>query len=164
MRNIVLIGMPSSGKSTIGRDVAKKLGMNFLDTDLFIIQKEKKLPREIVNNYGLQRFLDIQESIIFGINVSDSVISTGGSVVYSDKAMLHFKKSSDILFLDTDIEDLESRISPDRRFARSTNQSFRDIYEERQPLYKKYADLIINCTNRKVDDIAAEIVDRWRKT
>lgn len=157
MKNIVLIGMPSSGKTTIGKPLSKKLGMEFIDTDKVILDKEKKPLKDIVSEDGLNKFLNIQETTILDINVENYIISTGGSVIYNTKAMEHLKKHGLIVYLKLDIDTLEKRITTKRRFAKDKKQSFTDIYNERTLLYEKYADVIIDCNNKLVDEIVKEI-------
>ncbi|PQQ67452.1 shikimate kinase [Acetivibrio saccincola] len=97
MKNIVLIGMPSSGKTTVGKPLSKKMGMGFVDTDKLILDREKKPLRDIVIEDGLDKFLSIQEKIVLDLNVENHVISTGGSIVYNEKAMEHLKKFGSVV-------------------------------------------------------------------
>ena len=124
MKNIVLIGMPSSGKTTVGKPLSKKMGMGFVDTDKLILDREKKPLRDIVIEDGLDKFLSIQEKIVLDLNVENHVISTGGSIVYNEKAMEHLKKFGFIVYLKLGIDELEKRITTERRFARNKEQSF----------------------------------------
>lgn len=155
--NIVLVGMPNSGKSTVGRLLAQKLSMEFLDTDKVIYDREGIALRDIVNNYGLQRFLEIQEECIAGINVEHHVIATGGSAVCSQRSMEWLAQRGVIIFLELDIASLEQRLTPERRFARKNGQSFKDIFDERQPLYSKYSHVTVNCIGKQAEETANEI-------
>jgi shikimate kinase len=157
MKNIVLIGMPSSGKTTIGKPLSKKMGMGFIDTDKLILDREKKALRDIVIEDGLDKFLNIQETTVLDLNVENHVISTGGSIVYNTKAMEHLKKYGLIVYLQLGIDELEKRISGKRRFAKNKEQSFSDIYNERTPLYEKYAHVIVDCGGKGIDTIVNEI-------
>ncbi|MDP4091969.1 MAG: shikimate kinase [Bacillota bacterium] len=157
MKNIVLIGMPSSGKTTIGKLLAKKHEMAFVDTDQLIREQENRELSEIVNTQGLDAFLRIQENLVTGLELDNSIISTGGSVVYGEYSMSHLKTLGKIIYLEVEFEELERRITTKRRFARNREQSFHDLYLERVPLYRKYADAIINCSGKTADDIAMEI-------
>ncbi|GAE90051.1 shikimate kinase [Acetivibrio straminisolvens] len=157
--NIVLIGMPSSGKTTIGEPLAKTLSMGFVDTDKIITDKEKRPLRDIVNQDGLEKFLEIQQSVLMNLDVSNHVISTGGSVVYSESAMEHLKKNSIVVYLKLEFDEIKRRLSSARRLARDSSKSFEDIYKERVPLYEKYADVTINCSSKSVLSIVAEIKD-----
>ncbi|AEV68439.1 shikimate kinase [Acetivibrio clariflavus] len=160
-KNIVLIGMPSSGKSTIGKPLSKELNMQFIDTDSLIFEREKRALKDIVNEDGLERFLQIQENIILEIDAENHVISTGGSVVYNARAMEHLKKDGYVVFLDVKLDEINSRLKSGRRFARNPNQSFEDLYKERLPLYQKYANITIDCSNKSVELLVKEIKDRF---
>ncbi|MFZ5987877.1 MAG: shikimate kinase [Bacillota bacterium] len=162
--NIVLIGMPSSGKTTVGEPLSKNLSMKFIDTDKIILDNEKRPLRDIVNNDGLQRFLEIQENTILGLDLENHVVSTGGSVVYNSNAMEHLKENSIVVYLKLGLEEIEKRITAERRFARNTEQSFSDLYNERTPLYEKYADVIVDCSNKGVQPIVEEIREIYERT
>ncbi|MCX7708272.1 MAG: shikimate kinase [Clostridia bacterium] len=158
--NIVLIGMPSSGKSTVGARLAKELGLEFIDTDSVIRQRENRELKEIVNIDGLQKFLEIQEKTILELNLTRHVIATGGGVIYGAASMEHLKMNGIVIYLETDFEVIEQRIAAGRRFARNQGQSFFDLYNERVPLYKKYADAIVQCTGKSVEAISCEIIGK----
>lgn len=163
-KNIVLIGMPSSGKTTIGEPLSKSLDMDFIDTDKIILQKESKPLKDIVNDDGLERFLEIQEAALLELDVQNHVISTGGSVVYNKTAMEYLKENSVIVYLKLDLDEIEKRLTSGRRFARTSEKSFADLYNERIPLYEKYADMTIDCSEKSVQSIVKEIIDiyeRW---
>lgn len=149
--------MPSSGKSTIGADLADMLGMNFIDTDSLIRRAEKMDLKDIVNGRGLDDFLKIQEFHILNLKVKDSVIATGGSVIYSNNSMTHLKKDGVIVYLKLEINELTKRLEPERRFARKGNQSFTDLYNERLPLYERFSDITVDCSSKDVQQIINEI-------
>jgi shikimate kinase len=157
-KNIVLIGMPNSGKSSSGRDISRKLQLEFFDTDIIITKYVKKKPIDIVKQRGLNAFLKLQEEIVLGISIQNVVISTGGAVIYSQKAMEHLKNTGVVFFLDQDVEILKSRINRERRFASSKTKSFEELYNERMPLYKHFADHVIDCRNKKIEEVADEII------
>lgn len=159
--NIVLIGMPSSGKSTVGKPLSKELKKEFIDTDALIFDREKRQLRDIVKEDGLKKFLEIQENTILEISAHNHVISTGGSVVYNEKAMEHLKKDGFVVFLETRLEDINKRLEKGRRFARNEDQSFEDLYKERLPLYLKYADAKIDCNGKNVASIVKEISELY---
>ncbi len=145
--NIALIGMPGVGKSTVGVILAKLVSYEFVDTDI-LIQTEKGMTlQEIVNNLGYLHLREIEEKIILSLNVQNSIISTGGSVVYSKKAMRYLSDIAKIVFLDAKYETLLNRIDnfESRGLAKKKEQTFLDLYKERTPLYKKYAQYTINC-------------------
>jgi shikimate kinase len=157
--NIILIGMPGSGKSTVGPILAHKTGMGFIDTDHLIRQTDGRELGDIVKEEGYERFLELQQRIIISQRYSNHVIATGGSVVKSDALMQHFRKTGTVVYLDQDPSVLESRLDPGRRLARAQGQSFRDVYEERRPFYIKYADRIIDCSSKSTEEIVREIID-----
>jgi len=155
--NIILIGMPSAGKSTIGRFLAQKLGMQYIDTDSMILESTGKPLREIVDQDGLEKFLEIQGAILSRIVEDNAVISTGGSCIYCESAMEYLKEKGIVFFLKVPFEELEGRINPDRRFARNISQSFGDLYRERLPLYEKLSDEALDCSGKSIEKIASEI-------
>lgn len=159
MKNIILIGMPSAGKSTIGVILAKTLGMQFVDTDLIIQKREKRLLQDIINTYGIDEFLKIEENSIIALEQNDAIVATGGSVVYSDKAMNFLKNKGTIIYLKISYEQMVRRLHniKTRGIVLDKKQSLRNIYDERIPLYEKYADIIIDCTNKGVEDIVESI-------
>lgn len=159
--NIVLIGMPSSGKTTTGKVIADIKGMNFVDTDRLIEKKSGISCRDIVRTQGLSTFLEIQQEAIMELNADNHVIATGGGAIYSEAAMGCLKKDGFVAFLKLDYEELMNRLEPGRRFARNEGQSMADVYKERMPLYEKYADIIINCSGKRPDEIAKEIIDAF---
>ena len=161
--NIVLIGMPSAGKTTVGVSLAQRLGMKFIDTDDVIKQIENKPLKDIVNEEGHQKFLEKQEAAILGLNLENHVIATGGSVVYADGSMQHFTNNGTIIFLLMTYSEVEQRVTPERRFAREKGKSLLDVYNERMPLYEKYADLTIYCSKKSVEEIVDEIIELYRQ-
>lgn len=157
-RNIVLIGMPGSGKSTVGPILAQKTGMNFVDTDQLIKISDGRDLGDIVKEDGYERFLELQQQIITSQAFRNHVIATGGSVVKSEGLMRYLRESGTVIFLDESPEVLESRFDPGRRLARVNGQTFRDVYAERRPLYIKYADCIIDCDGKTAEEIVQEIM------
>jgi shikimate kinase len=155
--NIVLVGMPGAGKSTIGPLLSQKLGMVFIDTDLIIKEKEGRELADIVKNSGHEEFLRIQEEAILMLSVENCVIATGGSVVMSSYSMNHLKTIGKVIYLKLDFEVIEQRLSPERRLARDGGRSLRDLHDERTLLYEKYADIIIDCNKRDICNIVDEI-------
>jgi len=156
--NIVLIGMPGAGKSTIGPALADRLGLGFADTDTLLKEKTGRELRDIVAGDGYEIFLKLQEELITSMKPDGMIIATGGSVVCSGPAMLHMKKDGRIIYLKLSLEDIEKRLSPERRLARSKDRSLDEVYNERCPLYEKYADLIVDCSGKNVDTIVMEIL------
>ena len=156
-RNIVLIGMPGAGKSTIGPLLSKLLGMEYADIDDIIKASQGKELRDIVLDRGFEYFLEIQERIIMSLKLSNHVLATGGGVVKSPLSMQYLKENGRVIYLDVDYDTIEQRLAPGRRLARSGGQSLREVYDERTPLYMEYADIIINCSGRNAESIVEEI-------
>jgi len=159
LKNVVLIGMPSSGKTTVGKRVANILGLQFKDTDALISSFVGKTPAEIVRESGRERFLKIQEEAVCKIKGDNQVIATGGSMVLCKKCMDHLKKEGITVFLKTDYNTMLKRLTPERKLARDNNQSLHGMYTERLPLYQEYADIVIDCSRKKVDEIIDELID-----
>ncbi|MBQ4611919.1 MAG: shikimate kinase [Clostridia bacterium] len=146
MNNLIFIGMPSSGKSTLGRLLAKELGRPFLDTDDVIRQINGCELHEIMDRDGLQAFLDREVEAIRTVNVQDTVIATGGSAIYSPAGMEHLQKIGKIVYVKISYETLEKRVGDPhlRGVVLAPGKTLRDLYEERVPLYEKYADLTLD--------------------
>lgn len=144
--NITLIGMPSSGKSTIGVLLAKRLGYSFVDVDIVIQEKEGRLLKEIIAQEGMDGFLKVEERVNAGLEVTKSIIAPGGSVIYGAKAMEHLKEISEIVYLKMSYQEMERRIGNviDRGVALKPGFTLRDLYDERVPLYERYADLTVD--------------------
>lgn len=145
-KNVVLIGMPGVGKSTIGVILAKQLGLQFVDADLVIQQQEGRLLHEIISQEGIDGFLAIENRVNAQIQAQGAVISTGGSVVYGADAMRHLKEIGTVVYLRLPYQALRLRLKnlKDRGVVLREGQTLRDLYEERTPLYEKYADLTID--------------------
>lgn len=160
MKNIVLIGMPASGKSTVGVILAKTLGIGFVDTDLVIQQREGRLLQDIIDTDGLDKFLEAEENAILSLECENSVISTGGSAVFGKNAMEKLKKDAVTVFIDVSPSALEKRLSniKTRGIAAKNGESVEDILKERLPLYKKYADFTISTENENVEASVEKIV------
>jgi shikimate kinase len=158
--NIVLIGMPGSGKSTVGVILAKLTSKGFIDTDLLIQSSEERPLQEIVDADGYLELRRIEERILLGIVVRDHVIATGGSAVYSRQAMERLAKNGIIVFLDVDLATLQTRVADfaTRGLAKRPEQSFADLYQERVALYRKYAEITIECSRLSHEEACAEII------
>ncbi|MGI9280282.1 MAG: shikimate kinase [Endozoicomonas sp.] len=158
--NITLIGMPGAGKSTVGIILAKDLAFGFLDTDVLIQISQQKTLQEIVDVSGYMALRDIEEAELLKVNLKRHIIATGGSAIYSEAAMKHLAKESVIVFLDLDLEQIRERIHnfDTRGIARSEDQTIEDLFEERVKLYKKYADVTMDCRELDQDSLALEII------
>lgn len=159
MKNIVLIGMPAAGKSTIGVILAKELNYHFIDSDLVIQEREERLLREIIAEDGLDRFIEIENEANCAIETERTVIATGGSVIYGKEAMEHFYNTCVIVYLKIGYESIKKRIGdPQKRgVVLRENQTLKDLYEERCPLYEKYAHLIVETDNLDTGEIMQKI-------
>jgi len=156
--NLTLIGMPGAGKSTTGIILAKNLGLGFIDTDVLIQINQQKTLQNILDESGHLRLRAIEEDEILKINIEKHIIATGGSVAYSEKAMAHLQSISKIIFLEVKkkrIQNFETR-----GIAKAKNQSFNDLFRERQILYKKYAEITIDCNEVGQEEVAAQI-SQW---
>jgi shikimate kinase len=162
-QNITLIGMPGAGKSTIGIILAKVLAFDFLDTDILIQLNRQKSLQQILDESDHLHLRKIEEEEILTINVVNHVIATGGSAVYSEKAMAHLRSISLIVFLKVAYEELNRRIHnfDTRGIAKAKNQSFLDLFNERQILYEKHTDILFDCKDLDQDRIAGEIAARF---
>lgn len=163
-QNIVLIGMSGAGKSTLGVLLAKALGKQFTDTDLLIQQHTGKLLQEIIDTDGVDRFLEIEENVILSASFQNCVIATGGSVVYSQKAMHALQKGAVVVYLDVDYEEIAKRLSniTTRGIVFKGASDLRSVYEERLPLYQKYADLTLQCPHANIEASVEQIVKALR--
>ena len=161
--NLVLIGMPGAGKSTVGVILARITSRDFLDTDVLIQSVHEQTLQEIVDKQGYAGLRKIEEKVLVGLRVQNHVIATGGSAAYSEIAMRHLKLDAVVVFLDVDLAELESRVADYsiRGLAKRPDQSFSELYDERHGLYKKYADVTIMCSGLTQEDVCATIV---RKT
>lgn len=162
MNNIILIGMPGVGKSTIGVILAKQLGYSFVDSDLVIQKKEKRLLKDIIEEEGLEGFLQIENRINASLSVSNSVIATGGSAVYGKEAMEHLKKIGRIVYLCVPYHIIEKRLRniKGRGVVIKEGQTLKDLYEERNVLYEKYADIVINEENLGIEETMQLLFDK----
>lgn len=164
--NIVLIGMPGAGKSTLGVILAKLSARQFVDTDLLIQTSSKKSLQELVDSEGYLALRQAEEEVLLGLTISNAVIATGGSAVYSHKAMTHLKQDGLLVFLDVPLEVLTQRVRDytTRGLAKPTEQSFEAMFAERLTLYRSYADLTIPYQNLPQEATCADILEKISKT
>lgn len=162
--NIVLIGMPGAGKSTVGVVLAKKMGRRFLDSDLLIQEQTGKLLHEIIKEKGLDGFLAVEDGVNASIETRNSIIATGGSVVYGQKAMEHLRDIGRIVYLSLSYESIEKRLGDlnERGVALKEGQTLQSLYDERIPLYERYADTVIDCEDKSIREIV-ESIYRYEK-
>ena len=164
-KNIVLIGMPGVGKSTIGVIAAKQLGYEFVDADLLIQKQEKRLLHEIISQEGVDGFLEIENRVNASIQTEGAVISTGGSVIYGKEAMEHLSSIGTVVYLKLPYPELKRRRKnlKDRGVVLKDGQTLKDLYDERTPLYEKYADLTIHCKEKQIREIVQMIRETVRQ-
>jgi shikimate kinase len=163
--NIVLTGMPGAGKSTVGVILAKQTSRHFVDTDLLIQTSQKRTLQDIIDIDGYTVLRKIEEDVLLGLSVQNHVIATGGSAVYSERAMAKLKSSGLVIFLDVDLPALVLRI-PDLRtrgIAKRPDQDFTDLFYERLTLYRKYADTTIKCAGLTQEEVCARIIEQTRQ-
>lgn len=160
--NIVLIGMPGAGKSTLGVLLAKELSRPFLDTDIHIQAREGLALQSILEEQGLTRFLEVEASHILSLRLEGHVIATGGSVVYSPKAMAHLKSRGIAVLLELSLPLLVERLQDmeSRGIAMAPGQDLGNLYREREPLYDRYADIRISCDHKRHEAVLREILSR----
>jgi shikimate kinase len=162
IKNIVLIGMPGAGKSTIGVVLAKNLGMAFMDSDIVIQQVENKKLHELIDEHGQEGFLEIEDRVNASLNPKSAVIATGGSVVYGEKAMKHLDEIALVCYLKLSYESIKDRLGDlhERGVVLKDGQTLKDLYDERVPLYEKYANMTVDCENKNIREIVMEIAKR----
>ena len=160
MDNIILIGMPGAGKSTLGVLLAKALGKDFIDTDLIIQKQEGKLIQDIINTRGLDGFLEIEQGVLKALTVTNHVIATGGSAVYSEKGMAALSKQGTVVYLNLSFIQLEKRLKNilTRGIVMRKGKQLADVYQERVPLYQKYAKITIHCDHLDTEQAVQAIL------
>lgn len=165
MKNIIFIGMPASGKSTVGVVVAKRLGYEFIDTDLLIQKQEKRLLKEIIADVGNEGFLEIENQVNRDVQAERAVISPGGSVVYCEEAMKHYKEIGTIIYLKTSYETINARISnaKNRGVVLKEGQTLYDLYKERAALFEKYADYTVSEDGLTLEETIDEVLQLFEK-
>lgn len=156
---ISLIGMPGSGKSTVGAALAKHLGLELVDADGLIEAQEQQTLQQIMDGRGNAAFRAIEEQVLTEMPLYSSVISTGGSVVYSEKIMARLAAASAVVYLRAAFDTIEHRVSlaPQRGIASDGDQTLRDLYAERVPLYERYGEIVVDCDAASPEEIAATI-------
>jgi shikimate kinase len=158
--NLALIGMPGAGKSTLGVLLAKRTARSFLDTDLLIQQAENTSLQEIIEKRGVESFRQVEARIVLGLKCSNTVIATGGSVVYSEVAMEHLGRLSSRIYLDVPLAELDRRLgSLDKRgVIRDPGQELEDLLAERRPLYERWADIRVDCEGLDHDGVLGAVI------
>jgi shikimate kinase len=161
MKNIVLIGMPGAGKSTAGVILAKALRRHFIDTDILIQEQAGRLLQEIIDTDGPEAFKKLEEETVLSLRRRNAVIATGGSVVFSRRAMEHLKKDGIVVYLKISFEEMEQRLRniTTRGIVLSRGETLRGMYDRRVPLYEEYADLTVACSGEDFETVVGKVID-----
>ncbi|MCU6762934.1 Shikimate kinase 2 [uncultured Roseburia sp.] len=159
LKNVILIGMPGVGKSTIGVILAKVLGYQFIDADLVIQKEEGKLLKEIIAEKGTQGFIEVENRVNSNLQVEHSIVATGGSVVYGKEAMEHLKSIGTVVYLKQSLSVLEKRLKNirNRGVVLKKGQTLKDLYRERTLLYEKYADIVVDEYGLGIEDTVSAV-------
>lgn len=157
--NLVLIGMPGAGKSTVGVILAKRIGFNFIDTDLLIQTRQQQRLQQIIDRQGAAQFRTIEQQVLLDLHCRQTVIATGGSVVYSAAGMEALQQIAQCIYLQVDQAQLQKRIANmgQRGLVMAAGQSFAQLFQERTPLYEQYADWTLPCSELSAEEVAAQI-------
>ena len=163
-KNIILIGMPGAGKSTLGVLLARAMNYRFMDTDLLIQEREGKLLCEIIAEEGMQRFLEIEGEVNAGIEAERTVIAPGGSAIYSEKAMEHFSRIGIIVYLHVPVTELQKRLGDLKRrgVVLKEGQTLEMLYEERRVYYERYARITVDVTQNDIGEVLGEMVEKLK--
>lgn len=159
MNNVILIGMPGAGKSTVGIVLAKVLGYHFIDTDLIIQEKEQRLLHEIITEEGVEGFIEIENRINSQVIAKKTVIATGGSAIYGQEAMEHFRSMGTIVYIKVSCEELKNRLGDleERGVVLKQGQDLDNLYLERSPLYEKYAHITVEADTPLIEKLVKNI-------
>ena len=162
--NTILIGLPTAGKSTLGVVLAKIRQCDFLDTDILIQKREGKRLEEIIRDIGQDAFLDLEGDVCASLNVKNTVIATGGSVIYRPFAMEHLKKLGTVVYLKISLKSLKERLGDvkSRGVVLKEGQTLDDLYEERVALYERYADIVVEEGERPFDEVLQDLQEAIR--
>ena len=160
--NIVLIGMPGCGKSTVGVVLAKNLALDFIDSDLLIQREMGMRLAALIEQYGDDGFRAIENRVNSGIQAENSVIATGGSVIYGEEAMRHLKAIGTVIYLKLSYEQIEERLGNlhARGVSIREGQTLRDLYNERCPFYERWADMVVECGGKRLREVVLHITGR----
>ncbi|MFA4861179.1 shikimate kinase [Methanoregula sp.] len=165
MKNIIIIGMPGAGKSTLGVILAKTLGWKFSDTDLVLQERTGRLLQEVIDTDGTDAFKKIEEQIVLSLHCDNTVIATGGSVVFSERAMEHLKSEGIVLYLRISCDEMIRRLGniTTRGIVLPDGESLPEMYNERIPLYERYADITIDCSSDPFEKVISRVLDKLPK-
>lgn len=159
--NIIFIGMPAVGKSTVGVITAKRLGYRFIDTDILIQEEEGKLLKDIIREKGIEGFLEVEDRVNARVYTKRTVISSGGSVIYCENAMKHYKEIGKVVYLKASYETISRRLNNvrNRGVILKNGQTLQELYDERTALFEKYADVTICEDGLRLEDTIQKVLD-----
>lgn len=162
MKNVILVGMPACGKSTIGVVLAKTMNKGFVDTDILIQQAEKQTLQEIINSRGNDYFHQVEERVLLDFDGKDYVVATGGSAIYFDRAMEKFKENGTVIYIKVSLETILERLNniKTRGVTLEKGQTLADLYHQRVPLYERHADVIIEAEGLTIEKIVEKIIEK----
>ncbi len=162
--NIVFVGMPASGKSTVGVIIAKVMGMNFIDSDIVIQQRENAKLNELIEAHGIDDFMKREEQALMSIDVTNTVIATGGSAIYSDVGMKHLSTNATIVYLKVSLGNLKTRLTnlKERGVVIRPGESIEQMYATRSSLYEKYADVTVEEEGTSIEDTVRLVMEQLR--
>jgi shikimate kinase len=161
--SIVLIGMAGVGKSTVGVPLAKALGFDFIDVDDYILENDGKTAQEIIDDRGEEALLQLEKRRMYEVDLIHRVVAPGGSIIYHSDLMNYLKQRSTLVHLDDSFDDIEERLTslPARGIVGLKNKPLREIYDERKPLYARYADISVKCQSKSQDELVREILQHF---
>ncbi len=166
MENIILIGMPASGKSTAGVLLAKTIGFGFIDTDLLIQNEQKSLLCDIIARRGAEKFIEIEETVLASLWAERCVVATGGSAVYGERAMRHLREMGTVVYLKLGEKTIENRLKNivlRGVVMRRSGETVADLYAERVPLYEKYAHIAVDCEGKTAEETVRALAEAVRE-
>lgn len=163
--NIILIGMPGVGKSSAGVVLAKAMGYSFVDSDIIIQEREGRLLKDIIAEDGIEGFIKIENEVNSTLDMCESIIATGGSVVYGEEAMQHLREIGCVVYLRVSFEEIDSRLGclVGRGVVLKEGQTLKDLYEERSPLYEKYADIVVDEDGQTIRETVENVIDELKR-
>lgn len=165
MSNFIMIGMPGSGKSTLGKILAKNIGYDFIDTDDMIVKHYNRPLNEMIDELGVEGFIEAEGKVLEVVNTENTVIATGGSAVYSQKGMENLEKLGKVIYLCYSIDDIEARVGNlvTRGVVCRNCQTFRQLFEQRRPYYERYADITVHLEHASIERSIKKLLDAVEK-
>lgn len=158
--NVILIGMPTSGKTTIGTELSAKIGYGYIDSDSVIVARQGKSLRELIETLGNEKYLDVEAQVNSQLSASRCVIATGGSAIYRENAMQKLRENGTVVYLKMSYEEMARRLGDYRARGVVLKDGFtlKDMYDERAPLYEKYADITVELDGKTIAQSVKAVV------